>query len=150
MLEEVSRSWGKVVSVQVWCEVGWAWSCLRNGLESLTNPSLCRHSIEPRHTYPCAGACTHTHKRTLPLPGLSKHPLKNKVSFKIDVRWYQKRLSVWEGGNYSLFKQVACCCLTHKTSPVPTMMTRVIGLGTCPEQNMNASRGLLAYKLHLF
>lgn len=82
-LRKFSRSWGKVVSVQVWCEVGWAWSCLRNGLRSLSNPSLCRHSIEPRHTYSWADACTHTHTRkcTLPIPSLSKHPLKNKVSF---------------------------------------------------------------------
>lgn len=68
-----------------------------------------------RHTLPVCG-CAHTYKYTPSLANLSKHPLKNKVSFKIDVRWYQKRHSVWAGGDYSLFKQVACCSLTHKTS----------------------------------
>lgn len=68
-----------------------------------------------RHTLPVCG-CAHTYKYTPSLANLSKHPLKNKVSFKIDVRWYQKKHSVWAGGDYSLFKQVACCSLTHKTS----------------------------------
>ena len=43
---------------------------------------------------------------------------------------------MWEGGHYSLFKQVACCCLTHKTN------FSAIRLGTCSEENMDLSWSL--------
>lgn len=47
--------------------------------------------------------------------------------------------SVWEGGNYSLFKQVAYCCLTHKTSHTAKPDDK--RLGTCSEQNKDMRLG---------
>lgn len=77
----------------------------------------------------------------------------------MDVGWFQKSLSVClcvtqrKRGRrkYSLFKQVACCCLTHRrVAPVPNLMTGVFQLGTCSEQKCSQVDSYLHWNWTVF